>query len=519
MKRRAFLSKPFSQSPVENFFAFLEEESNAPRTDAGSPNSGPRRTLAGLEPYVPTPQQPWDFVRASHLLRRTIFLPTYDQVQFALTKTPGEVIDLLLQDQPLPASPGGWVDELLIKPTTTEEKNQYESQNLSRMESLRAWWCSLMKNDSLSLVEKMTFFWHGHITSEGKEVLIPQLIYHQNQMLRSFALGNFKEMMKRVNSDAAMLRYLGGDINVKGKPNENYGRELMELYTIGLDNYTEQDIKENARVLTGWRVNEFQSLESYFDPNLHDSGNKTVMGRTILGRSTYSGGKEESDDLINIIFDRQEVATFICRKLYRTFVYDNPARVDETIVTEMANVFRQNNYELKPALGALLKSKHFFDDVNIGAMIKSPANFDIGLYRQLELSASGGAISTEMKSMEQTVIDPPNVKGWEGYRTWISTTTYPFRKTFAERAVTSKRNEIQQWVKKFASYTDVNIFLETVLALFLPKPISTTRRKIFLDTLLNGAYATDWNIDDARFQQTTINLLTLIVNAPDYQLH
>lgn len=482
------------------------------------PKKGTRRTNAGLDPYIPSPQKPWDMTRASHLLRRTLFLPTYDQIKFALTKTPGEVVDLLLQDLPLPPAPGAWIDEIPTKPVTDPERAAYQSTNLSRMNALRAWWCDLMRSDQFSVIEKMTLFWHGHITGEGKEVLLPQFMYIQNQLLREYALENFRSMMKRVNYDAAMLRYLGGDINVKGKPNENYARELQELFTIGLDHYTEQDIKEVARCLTGWQLDEFMSLDPYFNPLYHDAGNKTFMGRTILGRSSVDG-RFEADEVVDIIFERQEVATFICTKLYKFFVYDNPSAVDPVIVAGLAEIFRQNNYEIKPVLAALLKSEHFFDDVNIGVVIKSPADHFIGLYRQLELSASGSGIVNEMKSAEQWLLDPPNVSGWEGYRTWISTNTYPIRKSSAEKGVNGLKPDIVSFVKKFSNYQNVDVFLDTLLAVLLPKPVSTKRRDVFLATLLNGAYAYEWGIDDPRFQLTTTNVLLMIVNSPDYQLH
>ena len=485
-----------------------------------------RRTLSGLEPYVPSAAQPWDALRASHLLRRATFLPTWEEMAAAMARQPGEVVDVLLDVAAEPQSPGAWVSEIPPRPTTLDEENAYIGQNRGWMNELRAWWAGLMTSGGMNIIEKMTLFWHGHITGEGGIVKVPQYMYQQNSLFRSFAMGNFRDLMKEVNHDPAMLRYLDGEINIGSNPNENYARELMELYTMGEGQYTEQDIKEAARCLTGWRLDEFSSFDATFNPLFHDTGNKTFMGRTIIGRSSLDG-RFEGDEVVDVIFEDDAVAKFICRKLYLAFVYNNPAAVDGDVVNALAQVFRESNYEIKPVLQTLLSSAHFFDEVNIGAMIKSPAVLEAGLARQLGADPGGARLVSDMRVLEQHLLDPPNVAGWEGYRTWISTTTYPFRKSYAERFVTGQQPggasqtpvNVVAWGKRFPDPYDAEKLIDEILVLLLPKKVSDSRRASYLQTMLGGAPVYEWNIDAANADTNLRNLLVRIISAPDFQLH
>ncbi|MBE0645981.1 MAG: DUF1800 domain-containing protein [Bacteroidetes bacterium] len=485
-----------------------------------------RRTQAGLEPYVPSAAEPWDALRAGHLLRRAAFLPTQAELTAALGMEPGALVDALLDVAGEPQPPGSWIAEISPEPTTGEEEAAYDSQNKNWMNDLRAWWAGLMTASGMSIVEKMTLFWHGHITGEGGIVKVPQYMYQQNALFRSHALGNFRDLMKAVNHDPAMLRYLDGEINIGSNPNENYGRELMELFTMGEGRYTEQDIKEAARCLTGWQLDEFTSFDATFSPLFHDTGNKTFMGRTIVGRSSLDG-RFEGDEVVDVIFEDESVAKFICRKLYLAFVYNNPAAVDGDVVNAMAAVFRDNDYEIKPVLEVLLKSAHFFDEVNIGAMIKSPAVLEIGMARQLAADPGGARLVADMRVLEQHLLDPPNVAGWEGYRSWISTTTYPFRKSYAERFVTGLQPggsgqtpmNVVAWGKQFPDYYDADKLIDHILTLLLPKKVSDTRRASYLQTMLGGAPVYEWNIEVPNADTNLRNMLVRIISAPDFQLH
>ncbi|MAT39213.1 MAG: hypothetical protein CL946_06385 [Ectothiorhodospiraceae bacterium] len=481
-----------------------------------------RRTAAGLEPYVPDAEIPWNERTVAHLLRRTTFLPTWVDIKAGLTMQPGELVDTLLEDAPLPPSPGQWIDAIYEKPVTDDEERAYENRNRNNMNELRGWWADLMAQSGLNLTEKMVLFWSGHITSESREVEIPQFMYRQNLLFRNHVFGDFRQLIKETNYDAAMLRYLGGDINERREPNENYARELMELYTMGEGHYTEQDIKEAARALTGWRLDEFSSYDPFFNPLYHDTGNKTFMGQTIVGQDSLAG-RFEGDQVVDIIFQREEVATFMCRKFYRYFVYSDPFAVDGEIVNGLAEVFRQNDYRIRPVLQTLLKSRHFFDKVNQGAMIKSPAVLIAGLARQLSNQSMPEGLAERMEELEQELMNPPTVQGWEDYRTWISTTTFPRRVAMANEFIYGgsgiPATDVRAWAKTIDDHNDAEKLIDNILTMLIPKPVSSSRRAQYLNTMLGGAPVYDWDVDAAAAESGLRAALQQIFEAPDFELY
>ena len=258
----------------------------------------------------------WDVQAARHILSRTLFGITQQEVDFALTKTLDEFVDdYLLADISEPPAPGDWVNELPIP--------QNGKVDRQRFMELTYWWFDLMKNQGYSLAEKMVLLWHNHFVSEISVVKFPQYLYKQNKLFREFAFGNIKELTKAVTIDPAMLIYLDGRKNSKRKPNENYGRELLELFTMGVGNYSETDVVEAAKALTGWRID---GLESKFIPNRFDNNEKTFLGET---------GNFNHEDIINIIFTQDATAEWFCNKLYKEFIYYEP---NETYIKELAVV-------------------------------------------------------------------------------------------------------------------------------------------------------------------------------------
>jgi uncharacterized protein (DUF1800 family) len=278
-------------------------------------------------------------------------------------------------------------------------------------------------------------------------------------LLRQHALGNFKELVKAVTVEPAMLRYLNGYANTKKAPDENYGRELQELFTVGKgpgSHYTEPDVKAAARVLTGYTIN-YKTFTSSFDPNRHDEGDKQFS--PFYGNQLVKGikGKEataELDQLLDMIFSREEVSRFICRKLYRYFVYHT---IDETteqnVIEPLAKLFRKKDYEIQPVLESLLSSRHFFDPANYGSMIKSPVDFTVGLCREFHIAFPDTSefadqygfweqVRNQAAGLQQNIGDPPNVAGWQAYyqepeydKLWISSDTLPKRNQFSDRMV------------------------------------------------------------------------------------
>ena len=271
----------------------------------------------------------------------------------------------------------------------------------------------------------MTLFWHNHFVTQYDDYFVAMHAYRYLKLLRQFALGNLKDFVHAVGTDPAMLNYLNGDVNRNLEPNENYARELLELFTMspkdknGVDNYTQTDIEEIARALTGWII-DYIAHQAVFIQSRFDGGEKTFLGRT--GAFGY-------DDVIDIIFEERgaQTAYFICRKLYSEFVYAVP---DTAIVEELADELIANEYEITPVLTKLLKSAHFFDAQVIGAHIKSPVDLLAGFPNDLAVEPDAEAINflkVVSGFLEQNLLNPPNVAGWPGYRSWISTTSLPIR--------------------------------------------------------------------------------------------
>jgi len=430
--------------------------------------AGEPRVPAGLEPY----QGPWNAQTAAHLLRRTIFGPTKSEIAFAASRSLEGVIAQLFQEQPPPPLP--------VDPTTglTWIGNVFDSASDSRYQGyLKSWWMGLMATQGISLRERMVLFWHNHFPTGYQTVPDSRFLYRQNALFRSFAFGNIKELVKAVTVDPAMLYYLNGYRNRgdgNNTPDENYGRELQELFTIGkgpqigpgdYTHYTEQDVKAAAHALTGWRAKGYRipddpNIDPYFWQQWHDTKDKVfseAYQNTVI--SGGSDGARELNDLIEMIFRQPETARFLCRKLYRWFVYyEIDAAAEENVITPMADLLRGNNYEVRPVLEALFRSSHFYDVNNIGCMIRNPIDLIAGTLRRLEIplpapESQAAAFYPLMASLVNTaatlqmnLMEPPDVAGWPAYylspefhRLWLNTITLPSRWAYTDSLVNGLR--------------------------------------------------------------------------------
>jgi uncharacterized protein (DUF1800 family) len=476
------------------------------------------RSPAGLERYVPTDTRPWNEVRATHLLRRTIFGPTPTEIDSAVRSSPEAVVEELLAPQRLPDPPDyTWVNEdPFVRPNSAERKIERQ-----RVDETRRWWMTLIANQAISLTEKMVLFWHDHFATQAVDVKKPQLMFRQNTTFRQSALGNFKGLVLSMNTDPAMLYYLDGRLNRVGRPNENYARELMELFTMGVGNYTEQDVGEASRALTGWVVD---GRRSRLKVDRQDKGQKTFLGRT---------GNWNDLGITNIIFEQPVTATFICRKLYQEFVYHYP---DETVVSHLAQILRDNDYELKPVIETLLLSEHFFDHTTIGSKLKSPIDLTAGTARSLGMKVGeNGNVTAQFlvdqaDELGQKLLDPPNVAGWQGYRAWISTNTLPKRHLHTDKLVDGKSHFVGRnyysmspidpvaYIKKFSNPWDAISLVRSMGQCMTPFAVDAEREEMFLSVLLEGAEVYDWNPDARGAERRISNLLKLILELPEYQL-
>jgi len=409
----------------------------------------------------------WDTGQTAHLLKRTMFGAKKEDLDYFHKKSHKKAVrELIYKEYPLPAPPiNNYNDDKFTDPDVPAGQTwitalKYDGMsNGRRKNAFKSWWFGLMVNQDRSIREKMVLFWHNHFVTETNTVDNALLCYNYNALLRAHALGNFKDLVKAVTLEPAMLRYLNGYANSAKAPDENYGRELQELFTVGKgpgSHYTEGDVKAAARVLTGYTI-DYKTLTYVYNPNRHDPSDKQFSAfydnRVIKGRKGMEG-QQELDDLLDMIFSGEEVSRFICRKLYRFFVYHTIDDITEqNLIQPLATLFRKKNYEIRPVLEALLCSSHFFDPANYGGMIKSPVDFTVGLCREYNVSFPDASdyvdqyglleqVRNQATSLQQNIGDPPNVAGWQAYyqepefdKLWISSDTLPKRNQFTDRMI------------------------------------------------------------------------------------
>lgn len=492
--------------------------------------------IGSLKPYTPSAEQPWDVRRAGHLLRRIGFGATWNTIQGALGSTPSAIVKGMLAAAPLPDAPGAWTSQTPFTQVNNPERAQYATWTRDTQE----WWAALMLDPARMLREKMVLFWHNHFVSEYPTVLVAQYMYKQNQLFREYAFGDFRELAKKVTIDPAMLVYLDGATSRAGNPNENYARELLELFTMGIGtyadgtaHYTEHDIVELARALTGWTVRE---LGSEFRPARFDNAAKSIFGES----ANFGIEGKASRDVIDLIFEQQDrdlqhkrAAVFICSKLYQYFVHETP---DPAIVAGMAATLETNNWRIGPVLEELLTSEHFFHENVIGAKLKSPADYVLGAVRSFGLAAPMSRSTTDigrpethdpvtaMSNLSQILFYPPNVKGWPGGRSWISSATLPLRIRYAKMWIEPVSGALPYkfdpaaYVKSLPDAGDAEKLLDHLLAVHLPIAVSADTRAALLDELLAGGPAYEWDPDAPSAPTRIRACLIRITNLGEYQL-
>ena len=511
----------------------------------------------------------WTETQVRHLLRRTMFGVKEADIQTLLAMSMSDAVDYLIDTvSPAPQPPlnnyntANYTDPTGVASGTTWINADYGDGTLNfyRMQSLKAWWTAQMINQGLDITEKITFFWHNHLATQMSAVGDARMSYNHYMLLRNNALGNFKTLVRLVTTDPAMLAFLNGDKNTKNNPDENYGRELQELFTVGKynsPNYSEDDVKAAAKVLTGWRINS-STLTSYFQPSLHDTSNKTFSSfysNNIIG----DYGATETDDLIDMIFAKTETAHYVCGKLYRCFIYYNiDDTIEANIIVPLAQVFTSNNYDIKPVLKTLLKSDHFYDAINMGCYIKTPLDFLVGTLRTFGVDIPANLsvndtydiwnyIRSYGVALGLDLGDPPSVAGWEAfyespayYEMWINSSTFPYRMEFTDMMLTSGFSagtnttvqiDITGFTKQYANADDPDMLVDHFVAMLSGVDVSATEhdnlKSILLSNQASNSYWTDaWNLylqnpDVANTSIVTDRLTALLVTIlrlPEHQL-
>jgi hypothetical protein len=381
----------------------------------------------------------WDYGMAAHLLRRAGFGGTIEEIDRLTDMGPQQAVNSLIDYQNLPddfpalefgeltgpldakkkaggagrGGMAGMVGTAYFRDMSQDQKrvlyNLEQGAQRAKLEELKLWWIDRMIRTKRPLEEKMTLFWHGLFVSSAVTVKNSFLLSKQNNLFRQYAVGNYKNLALAVSKDPCMLVYLNNNQNEKEHPNENYARELMELFTLGIGNYTEKDIKESARSFTGWTNVGDQFV---FNVREHDTGTKTFLGHT---------GNFTGEDIVDIIFEQPACSKYIATRLLKFFGTDEP---DPALVNAVTTVVRQNNYNLQPVLRTLFASNWFYSPDVIDRQIKSPVQLVVGSLRALNVGlAEPKQVDNALKIMGQELFNAPTVKGWDGGRAWINTST------------------------------------------------------------------------------------------------
>ena len=413
-------------------------------------NTGMAATVDSLEPL---PASEWSYDHAAHLLERAGFGGTPEEIARFAAMTPEAAVDLIVNYEQIadtlpPFQHSGIWDEAMLADVdlhlrfddvmakaaevgevygeVVREEGPRKLQDITdalyykylssnrEWQRVAQWWAERMLTTPRPLEEKMTLFWHGHFATEELKNDDYRLMLQQNMTLRQLATSDMSSLLIAMSKDPAMLLYLDNRLNVKGHANENYAREILELFSLGIGNYTENDIKEAARAFTGWRN---QGLTFIDDRAQHDEGMKTVFGQT---------GNWDGEDVVDLILQQEAAGEFIAGKIYRFFVREE---ISDQMLDELADRLRDDNYALKPFLRALFLSQDFYSEPSLGTQIKSPVQFLVSTYRKLGLEKIPGTpyFPAATNLLGQALGNPPNVKGWDGGRAWLNPSTILLR--------------------------------------------------------------------------------------------
>lgn len=513
-------------------------------------------------PYLDEYTGNWSSTQARHLLRRTTFGPSIQMVDSAVTLGLSGTIDALFSAFPEPAppvktipdgtgsnqlnDPGCKYGETWVNATPFPNINPPMIRNRvlrARNKSLYSWTVLQMHYSNISIREKMALFWHNHFVVADGTIAHREYLYYK--LLRSFALGNFKTLTKEITIDTGMLLYLSGAENTNVAPNENYSRELLELFTIGkgtlvapgdYTNYTEDDVIAMAKVLTGWQVSPISNantLTAQFSANRHTPGTKQLSHR-FNNAVISDNGAQEYKDLIDVIFQQHECSRFISRKLYRWFVgYEITADTEKNVIEPLATILRNNNYEIASALKVLLTSEHFFSTT--ACMIKSPMDLIMSVSRGLGINLPQGNVGNEYDhayhlyvmsaDLEQALFFHPNVAGWKAYyqapqyfKLWVNNLLLPKRHEFCRLMVEGGRfsyNDVNYTisatipvldiVNNISNASDPNVLIATLAEIMFNYPITAKQITSLKEVLIAGLPDFEWTVEYTEYLANPTN--------------
>jgi len=473
-----------------------------------------------LKPFTTSRSNPWNAEKINLIGRRLGFGCSLSDINLYLKSTPEVVIDDIV----------GGASKMGV--TTAPEWGKWDNKQFNASGNNKGYYHTLWQKQTFSDLlnngfrERMVLFWSNHFVVEYLDVNQPAYLYQYYALLQTHALGNFKTLVSEMGLAPAMLRYLNGYDNKKNNPNENYGRELYELFTLGEGNgYTQEDITETARALTGYNKYKTYLGEIEFNKDTFDDGSKTIFGRT---------GNWGYNDVINILFEEKKdlIADFISTKIYRYFV---SPQADKTIISEMANTLKNNDFELLPVLKQLFKSEHFFNAVNSNVVIKSPIDLMLGLHHSLSFEYNENIglelnFRNKCRDMGQNLFSPVDVAGWQGNQDWINSETLPKRWEFADYLLVKywqkNKNQFKNLIHSLAGKkeTDLRVIV-TKLKDFMFCPFDIKEEEM-ADAIgvfkgeVPDIYFEDgtWSLNDASVSRQVYDLMRFLIILPEFQL-
>jgi uncharacterized protein (DUF1800 family) len=450
--------------------------------------------------YRPAPEQPWNLARVGHLYRRAAFGATFAELEAGVKAGPDAVLEQLFKGGP------GLADfDAEMEPLARTIAGANNGQQL------RAWWLARMLYTPHPLQEKLTLFWHNHFATSNSKVQNARFMLGQYALMRKHALGSFATLLREMSRDPAMMVWLDTRNSKKGNPNENYARELMELFSLGIGHYTEKDIREAARAFTGWEI---RGEEAVFNQKEHDDGDKTVLGQT---------GPFKGEEIVRICLEQKSCAPFIAGKLYRFLVSETVPATPE-LLAPLAEQFRSGGYDFGALVRTVLSSNLFFSPLVYRTRVKSPVEFALGIVRGLEGRVGTTALGAALEQLGQNVFFPPSVKGWDGGRAWLNGQTLLFRQNLA-LALTStedvrfgRRTDPAALARHYAKGDSevVDFFLK----LFLQGDVSAearTRLEDYRERSRRQSFPVYWTKADSDDHRVRA-LCHLVLTLPEFQL-
>jgi uncharacterized protein (DUF1800 family) len=480
-----------------------------------------------LRKFQPSASTPWNRAKAAHLLSRAGFGGPPDEIDRLAALPFQTAVDALLNfesvaDSDFPTTDFAEIRELYAEflrlrqsragePALRQQNQRIIRANIQKVQELRAAWVARMIQTRRPLQERLVLFWHGLLVSGLPEVRVAEHMAMQLDLFRRSAAGNFKQLILDISRDPAMLGYLDNDTNRRGRPNENYARELMELFTLGVGNYSEADVKESARAFTGWT---FAGNQFVFQRNQHDDGQKTFLGRT---------GNFDGTDVIDIIFEQPAAARHLSRKLFEHFAYLGP---EESVVNGLAEIFKRTNWDVKSVLRAIFQSDLFYSEKAVRAQVKSPARLAVGAVQATGAQIPEQALVRAMDLMGQALLYPPNVGGWPAGKGWINTATILVRYNFsnlllggAMPGVGGRRQAPARidWIDASKAKT-CGAVIDQLANRLLNSPLDPRRRWGLLRALGTNREDEPFVLDGERTQQQLRSAVHLLMSMPEYQL-